>query len=284
VNAVQPTRIGLVPRASAWRTGRLALRAAFVAWVLLLVGLPLAAVVVRGLSQGPAGVLAAVTKPTALSALGLSVGLAAVVAAVDAVIGTAIAWALVRWAFPGRRTVAALVDLPFSVPTLVAGIVLVAFLGPQTWLGQGLEGVGLKVVHAWPGMLIALAFVTLPFVVRAVEPVLEELDPAEEEAARTLGAGEAVVVGRVLLPPLLPAIVTGAGQAFARAVGEFGAMAVVSGNIPHRTLTAPVHVLGEVEAGAVDDAAAVSVVLLALALGGQALATRLARRAVGGDA
>lgn len=250
-------------------------RGLFAAWLGLWVALPLVAVLARAARLGPAGFLAAIASPDAASAVALTVGLALVVVALDVVCGLAVAWCLVRWEVPGRRLLAAAVDVPFAVPTLVAGVLLVALLGPQTWLGRGLAGVGADVVYAWPGMVLALCFVTLPFVVRAVEPVLESLDPAEEEAAVTLGAGPVQVFTRVLLPPLFPALVVGGAQSFARAVGEFGAMAVISGNVPRETLVASVYVLGEVEAGDTGDAAAVSLLLLAFALGVQ-----LASRAV----
>jgi sulfate transport system permease protein len=183
---------------------------------------------------------------------------------------------LVRWDVPGRRLIGALVDLPLAIPTLVAGVLIIALFGPQTAMGRALP---FPVAFARPGIVLALLFVTLPFVVRAVEPVLEELDPAEEEAAFTMGAGQVRVLLRVLLPPVLPAVAAGAIQTFARSVAEFGSLAAVSGNIPHRTLVAPVYILGEVEAGNSSGAASVSLVLLALALALQPLAAALIRRA-----
>lgn len=267
-----------VRRATRGRTGPLLLRASFAGWVGAVVLLPLTALVVRAFADGPGRFVAELTSADAADALTLTLGLALVAAAVNAVAGTAIAWALVRWSFPGRRVLAAVVDLPFAIPTLVAGILIVALLGPASPLGHALGGAGIDVVYARPGMLLALVFVTLPFVVRAVEPVLEALDPAEEEAARMLGATDATVLWRVLLPPLLPAVATGAAQAFARAVGEFGAMAVVSGNLPHRTLTAPVHVLAEVEGGDTTGAVAVSLVLLVVAAAVQLGTARIASR------
>lgn len=196
-------------------------------------------------------------------------------------VGTAIAWALVRWELPGRAALAALVDLPLAIPTLVAGILLVALLGPQSAVGAHLVAAGFPIAYAWPGVVLALLFVTLPFVVRAVEPVLAELDPGEEEAAATLGANRWTTFFRVLLPPVAPAIAAGMVQTFARSVAEFGSLVAVSGNIPFRTLVAPVYVLGEVEGGNPEGAAAVSVVLLAFALGVQPLSAALARRAGG---
>jgi sulfate transport system permease protein len=252
------------------------------AWVAVLVALPVGVLFLRGLRHGPGAVWAAVTEPAAVDAIGLSLGTAAVATVVNAVVGTAVAWVLVRWEIPGRSVLAALVDLPLAIPTLVAGVLIIALFGPQTTLGQALVEAGFPIAFARPGIVLALLFVTLPFVVRAVEPVLQELDPAEEEAAYTLGATPFRTFARVLLPPVLPAVAAGSVQTFARSVAEFGSLAAVSGNIPGRTLVAPVYILGEVEAGNTDGAAAVSVVLLVLALALQPLAGTLARRAGGG--
>lgn len=255
-----------------------ALRVAVAAWVALLVALPVATLVWRGLADGPAAFWTAVSDRGAVDALTLSLWTALLATVVNAVAGTAIAWVLVRWELPGRRQLAALVDLPLAIPTLVAGLLIVALFGPQTLAGGALADAGLPIAFARPGIVMALLFVTLPFVVRAVEPVLAELDPAEEEAAQTLGAGRFTTFIRVLLPPVLPAIAAGAVQTFARSVAEFGSLAAVSGNIPHRTLVAPVWILGEVEAGNAGAAASVSLVLLAIALVLQPVAGWLARR------
>ncbi len=270
-----------VRRALGGGAGAFVLRAAVVAWVGLLVVAPAGILVAKGLAEGPAGVWAAVTAPAARSALWLSTWTSVVAALVNGVAGTAIAWALVRWELPGRALLAALVDLPLAIPTLVAGIVIVALFGPQSALGGRLVAAGFPVAYAWPGVLLALLFVTLPFVVRAVEPVLAELDPGEEEAAATLGANRLTTFRRVLLPPILPAVAAGMVQTFARSVAEFGSLVAVSGNIPFQTLSAPVYVLGEVEGGNPGGAAAISLVLLAVALGVQPLSAALARRAGG---
>jgi sulfate transport system permease protein len=251
------------------------LRAVFGAYVAVLVGIPLGGLVLRGLSQGPAFVWETVSAPVARDALVLSLGTALVAAIVNAFVGTAIAWMLVRWSFPGRFVLSALVDLPLAIPTLVAGILLVALYGPASPMGASLESAGIVIAYAKPGIVLALLFVTLPFVVRAVEPVLHELDPAEEEAAMTLGATRLTTFLRVLLPPVLPAIAAGSVQTFARCVAEFGSIAAVSANIPRDTLTAPVWILGEVESGNPDGAAAMSVVLLLLALALQPVARGL---------
>ncbi len=262
--------------------GPLALRAGVGLWLGLLVALPVLALGLRGLQEGPSGVWEALTAPSAKDALLLSLWASGVAAVVNGLMGTALAFALVRWQFPGRRLISALVDLPLAIPTLVAGIVLVALFGPQTSLGKALSSHGGEVAFAQPGIVLALLFVTLPFVVRAVEPVLLELDPAEEEASRILGASDWTTLVRILLPPLWPAVAAGTVQVFARSVAEFGSIAAVSGNIPHQTLTAPVYVLGEVEGGNPGGAAAMSLVLLLLALGLQGTSQFLGRRAGGG--
>lgn len=247
------------------RSGRL-VRFAVLAYIGFLVLLPLAALAQHGLKAGFGVLWQALTTPGALYALWLTLWSAAAMALVNAVMGTATAWALVRYRFPGRSFLSTLVDLPFAIPTLVTGVMLVILYGPRGLLGGWLADAGLKVAFAPPGILLALLFVTLPFVVRAVEPVLLEQDPAEEEAARTLGAGSWTLFRRVLLPPLLPAILSGGVRSFARALGEFGSIVVVSGNIPYKTLTAPIYIFGEIEAGDPHAAAAVSLVLLLLAV------------------
>lgn len=257
-----------------------AIRAAFALYLAILVGIPLAAVIWRGTAGGPGALWSAVAAPAAADALIRTLWTAALVAAVNAVMGTATAWVLVRWRFPGRSLLSALVDLPFAIPTLVAGVMLVLLFGPQEPLGGWMGSIGLPIAFASPGVVLALAFVTLPFVVRAVEPVLVELDPAEEEAAETLGASPWTTFRRVTFPALRPAIAYGTVQSFARGLAEFGSVIVVSGNIPFRSLTAPVLVFSEVEGGRPDVAAAVSVVLLILAIA-MALAARGLRRAGG---
>lgn len=247
------------------RSGRL-VRFAVLAYIGFLVLLPLAALAQHGLKSGFAALMEALSTPGALHALWLTLWSAGVMTLVNAVMGTAAAWALVRYRFPGRSFLSTLVDLPFAIPTLVTGVMLVILYGPHGLLGGWLADAGFKVAFAPPGIMLALLFVTLPFVVRAVEPVLLEQDPAEEEAARTLGAGPWTIFRRVLLPPLLPAILSGAVRSFARALGEFGSIVVVSGNIPYKTLTAPIYIFGEIEAGDPHAAAAVSLVLLGLAV------------------
>lgn len=268
---------GILHRAP-WPVGAWGLRFGVSLYVGVLVVLPVVVLLWKGLGSGWDPFWEAVSDPSAVSALWLSVWTGAVAAGVNGFLGTAVAWVLVRWDVPGRKTIAALVDLPLAIPTLVAGILIVSLYGPQSRLGGWFVDIGLPIAFARPGILLALLFVTLPFVVRAVEPVLAELDPAEEEAALTMGADRWTTFRRVLLPPILPAVGAGVVQTFARCVAEFGSLAAVSGNIPHHTLVAPVYVLGEVEAGNPSGAAAVSVVLLAIALGLQPLSGFLARK------
>lgn len=259
--------------------GALALRALAIAYVVALVLLPLLALAVAGGSLGLGGVMAILTAPVARDAIVLSLWTAAAVAAFNAVAGTATAWVLQRYDFPGRRALSMLVDLPFAIPTLVAGVMLVLLFGPTRPVGGWLSDRGVEVLFAPPAIILALAFITVPFVVRAVEPVLAELDRAEEEAAETLGAGRARTFVRVVLPALAPAIASGALQSFARALAEFGSIVVVSGNIPGKSLTGAVYVFSEVEGGRPAAAAAASLVLLAAAV----LATLGARRLTRGQ-
>jgi sulfate transport system permease protein len=200
-----------------------------------------------------------VTEPRTLSALGLTVGISLVVAAVNAVAGTLIAWVLVRDKFPGKGIVNALVDLPFALPTIVAGLTLLALYGKSS-------PVGIDISYTRMAILLALLFVTLPFVARSVQPVLMELDREMEEAAASLGASPPQIFLRIILPNLWPAIVSGAALAFARAVGEFGSVVLISGNIPRKTEVTSVLTYGLIESDATASASMVAVVLLALSL------------------
>ncbi len=246
--------------------GERAIRAGIVLYVLGLVAVPLLALSVFGISGGITEFVDAVTSEVAWDALEVSVWTGALVGAINAVLGTATAWVLVRYSFPGRSALSALVDLPLAIPTLVAGLMLAVLYGPGSLLGTSLGVLGVEVLFAPLGIVLALLFTTLPFVVRAVEPVLEEIDPAEEEAAAVLGAGPIRTFRAVFFPAVAPAALSGGIRSIGRALGEFGSVVVVSGNIPHATLTAPVYVFGELESGAPKAAAAVSVALLAFAL------------------
>jgi sulfate transport system permease protein len=213
--------------------------------------LPLAAVVAKSTEGGMAHFWDTVSSRQSVSALELTLLAALIVAAINAVFGTLVAWVLVRDEFPGKRVVNALIDLPFALPTIVAGITLLALWG-QT------------IAYTQTAIALALLFVTLPFVVRSVQPVLAELDTEMEEAAASLGAQPFTIFRRIILPNLAPAIASGAALGFARAVGEFGSVVLVSGNIPFHTQVASVYIFGQIESDNTTGAAAVSVVLLAI--------------------
>src|SRR6476620_5463808 len=227
-------------------------------WLSLIVLLPLAALTVASFDQGWSCFWDAVAAPVALASLRVTVAVAAVVALVNAVMGTLIAWVLVRDDFPGKRVVNALIDLPFALPTIVASIVLLSLYGPNSPIHVHLNA-------TQPGLLVALAFVTLPFVVRSVQPVLIETDREVEEAAASLGAGNATIFRRVVLPALAPAIIGGTGLAFARAIDEYGSVVLIGGNIPHQTQVASQYIQQQIEVDQPTNAAAVSVTLLAIA-------------------
>jgi sulfate/thiosulfate transport system permease protein len=221
--------------------------------------IPLAAVVSKSFDNGADSFWSAVTSPQAVASLKLTLIASVVVVLINAVFGTLIAWVLVRDEFPGKGVVNSLIDLPFALPTIVAGLTLLAFYGPDS-------PVGINVAFTRTAVVVALLFVTLPFVVRAVQPVLLELDREMEQAAESLGAGRATVFRRIILPNLTPAIIAGAGLAFARAVGEFGSLVLITGNIPFKTQAASVFIFSMVESDNPVAASAVSVVLLAIAL------------------
>ena len=241
-------------------------------YIVLLVAVPLAALVHAGFAQGLFGLLVAFRLPVARAALWLTTWTAVLIGVFNVLFGTATAWVLARYRFPGRAALSALVDLPFAIPTLVAGMMLGVLYGHGSLVGSAFAAYGIELIFAPPGIVMALMFVTLPFVVRAVEPVLMEIDPAEEEAALVLGAGPWRAFRTVYLPAIAPVALSGAVRSIGRAMGEFGSIVVVAGNIPFKTLTAPVYVFGEIESGAPQSAAAMSVLLLAIALALHALA------------
>jgi sulfate transport system permease protein len=216
-------------------------------------------VVVRSTEGGLGAFWDAVTSPVAVASLKLTLLASLGVAAINAVAGTLIAWVLVRDRFRGKALVNALIDLPFALPTIVAGITLLALYGPSS-------PVGINITATKTAVVFALLFVTLPFVVRSVQPVLIELDREMEEAATSLGASAGMTFRRIILPNLVPAILSGTALAFARAVGEFGSVVLISGNIPFDTQVASVFVYSRIESDAVTSAAAVSVVLLLLSV------------------
>jgi sulfate transport system permease protein len=225
----------------------------------VLVLLPIAALLDSAASGGTAAFWKSVSSPEAVTALKLTLIVSAIVVIVNALFGTLIAWVLVRDEFPGKGVVNALIDLPFALPTIVAGVVLLALYGKG-----GPAGIDITFTRAAVGL--ALLFVTLPFVVRSVQPVLIELDRSMEEAASSLGAGAMTVFRRIVLPNLTPAILSGAALSFARALGEFGSVVLISGNLPFKTEVGSVYIFNQVENDNVSAAASVSVVLLACAL------------------
>lgn len=223
----------------------------------VIVLLPLAALVWEAHKSGLSGFWRTITAPEAVSAIELTLAVSVIVALINSVAGTAIAWVLVRDRFAGKSFVNTLIDLPFALPTIVAGLTLLALYGPQS-------PIGINVAFTRVAVVMALLFVTLPFVVRTVQPVLSELDREMEEAAASLGANRLAIFRRVVFPNLLPAILSGVALAFARAVGEFGSIVLISGNLPFKTEVASVYVFSQVESDDPRGAAAVSVLLLAI--------------------
>ena len=248
------------PVAVLGRAGGGLARGIAVGYLSLIVLVPLAALIWSSRAQGLGTFWDEVAKAEAASALKLTLVAALLVAAFNAVTGTAIAWVLVRDSFRGKGIVNAVIDLPFALPTIVAGLVLLQLYGPQSPFGVNLA-------FQRTGLVLALLFVTLPFVVRAVQPVLLELDREMEEAAESLGARRLAVFRRIVFPNLLPAILSGVALAFARAVGEFGAVVLISGNVPFKTEVSSVYISGQIESDNPAGAAAVSVVLLLISLG-----------------
>jgi sulfate transport system permease protein len=224
-------------------------------FLMVIVGLPLAALMWKATSEGAGSFWDAVTSPQALAALELTLATAVAVSLLNAVLGTVTAWVLVRDEFRGKSVVNALIDLPFALPTIVAGLTILALYGPRS-------PIGVDITYTRTAIVLAMMFVTLPFVVRTVQPVLEELDAEVEEAAQSLGAGPLTTFRRVIFPNILPGILSGMALAFAKAVGEFGALVIITGNLPFRTEVASVYIFGRIESGDSAAAAAVAVVLL----------------------
>lgn len=228
----------------------------------LIVLVPLAAMVLKASSLGFAGFWEVVSGPRTFAALKLSFLTSLVAASVNVVFGVIIAWVFVRYRFPGRRIFDAIVDLPFALPTAVAGIALTALYAPNGWIGQLLAPLGVQVAYTPLGILIALIFIGLPFVVRTVQPVLEEFDREIEEAAATLGANRRQTVFSVMLPALLPAILTGFALALARAVGEYGSVIFIAGNIPYVSEIAPLLIVIRLEEFGYAQATAIGTAML----------------------
>jgi sulfate transport system permease protein len=226
-----------------------------VLYLSLIVLIPLAAVAVKGVSSGLGTFWSSVTNTLSLRALGVTLVMSLIVAAIGAVMGTLVAWVLVRDRFPGQRLLGTLIDLPFALPSIVAGLTLIALYGPDS-------PVGINIAYTRGSTLLALLFVALPFGVRSVQPVLMELDLEAEEAAASLGAGSTTIFRRIILPALTPAIISGAALAFARSVGEFGALALIAGKVP----IASIVIYDDIEGGDTQSAAALSLVLMIISL------------------
>ena len=228
----------------------------------LIVLIPLAAVFFKAGSLGFDHFWAAATSPRVLASYRLSFGASLIAAGINAVFGLMLAWVLVRYSFPGKRLVDALVDLPFALPTAVAGIALTALYAPNGWMGKFLEPLGIKVAFTPLGVLVALIFIGLPFVVRTVQPILEDLDTEYEEAAVSLGANRWQAFRHVVFPTLLPALMTGFAMAFARAVGEYGSVIFIAGNIPMVSEITPLMIITKLEQYDYAGATAIAVVML----------------------
>ncbi len=230
----------------------------------LVVLVPLSTLFVKTLSLTWPEFWAVVASPRVLASFKITFGASLAAALVNVVFGTVVAWVLTRYSFPGRALVDGLVDLPFALPTAVAGIALTEVYSPNGWLGAPLARLGIKAAFSPLGIVIALTFIGLPFVVRTLQPVLEDMDPDQEEAAQTPGASRWMTVRRVIFPALAPALLTGFTLAFARAVGEYGSVVFISGNLPMKTEIAPLLIMSKLEQYDYAGATAIAVVMLAL--------------------
>lgn len=235
-----------------------------IAYLTLIILIPLSGVAWRTTELGWAKFWAIATDERTLTALRISFGASLIAAIINVVFGTLVAWVLVRYRFPGRRIVDAAVDLPFALPTAVAGIALASIYAPNGWIGQLLTPLGIKAAFTPLGIVIALVFIGLPFVVRTVQPVMEEIDREVEEAAATLGANRFQTILRVILPGLAPAVLTGFALAFARAVGEYGSVIFIAGNIPYVSEIAPLLIVIRLEEFNYAGATAIAAIMLVI--------------------
>jgi len=250
----------------ALKPGDITLRSISFVYIGFLIILPIIAVISGMFKGGLANLWKQITLPQALFSLKLTFICALAIVVINVITGTATAWVLVRYKFPLKNLINALVDIPFAIPTVVTGIMLVLLYGPRSSIGTFLNKQGIEVIYAKPGIILALAFVTFPFVVRAVQPVLMEMDKDMEEAARTLGASRFTIFRRVVLPTLLPAILTGTALSFSRALGEFGSVVIVAGNIPFKSQVSSVYIYGEIESANTQGALGTAMVLLVSSL------------------
>ncbi len=262
--------------------GRWSIRFVALSYLLVMLIIPLLVILQDGFSKGLAEFWRQISLPMAWHALQLTLWTSAVMTIINTIMGTLTAFVLVRYDFPGKRLLNGIIDLPLAIPTLVTGVMLVILFGPQQALGAWLKDqFNFSVIFAPPGIILALLFLTFPFVVRSVQPVLMELDRVQEHAAATLGAGAWTIFRRIVLPPLSLPVITGALLSFARAIGEFGSIVIVAGNIPFVSQTAAVYVFGEVESENRLGASAVSIVTVAIAFGLLMFADYLRQRSKG---
>ncbi|GIQ69532.1 sulfate ABC transporter permease subunit CysT [Xylanibacillus composti] len=240
------------------------MRTILIGYLLVLIVLPISAVYMKGFSEGWGAFLEDVQDGVAVKAVWLTIKLSAVTALIQAVVGTLVAYTLVRYTFPGKRILNSLVDLPFALPTAVSGVILLTMFSPNSVLGSALADVGIELLYNHYAIVIGMTFVTFPFVVRAIQPLLEQLDQAEEEASSILGAGRWMTFHKVVFPAILPGILSGSMLALSRALAEFGVIALISGNLPERTLVASVYIFAEIETFNPVGASVISIVLLTL--------------------
>ena len=235
-----------------------------VAYLSLVALIPMAALFLRSRGLGWEGFWHVVTEPRVLAACRLSFVTALIAALLNAVFGFIVAWTLVRYRFPGHRFIDAIIDLPFALPTAVSGIALTTIYAPTGWLGRALEPLGIKAVFSPLGIVIALTFIGLPFVVRTLQPALEDLEAEVEEAAASLGATRPQTFRRVILPAIIPSLLTGFALAFARGLGEYGSVVFISGNLPYQTEIAPLLIVTQLEQYDYEGATAIAVLLLVI--------------------
>lgn len=253
------------------------MRGACFIYIGLLVILPMIAITTEAFHGGLTSLWQQISQPQAIYSLKLSFIMAIIMVVINIFTGTLTAWVLVRYRFPLRNVIDALVDIPFAIPTIVTGMMLVVLYGPNSFIGAFFGKHGFEIIYNKPGIVLALLFVTFPFVVRAVQPVLKEMDPEMEEAASTLGASRFTIFFRVVLPTLMPAILTGAALSFSRALGEFGSIVIVAGNIPFKTQVSAVYIYGEIESSNLQSALGTGLVLLAASLATLVLLNALQR-------
>lgn len=256
-----------VPRQPRFNRGAWSLRLMAISYLALFILVPLVVIMIQGFHEGIESFINNVTRPAALHALGLTLSTAAIMVVINAIMGTLTAYVLVAYKFPGKAFLNVIVDLPLAIPPLVTGVMLVLLYGPQTVIGTFFNQLGIKIIYAPPGIIIALLFLAYPSVIRAVQPIMAALDASQQEAAHTLGASGWTTFRRVIFPELAPAILTGSLVSFARSLGEFGSAIIVAGNIPLKTQTATVYVYGQVEGDNLAAASAVSCILLFIAFG-----------------